>query len=96
MIATPYSLLSLLSLSLSLSPFITSLPPFFLGKFLLVSRLGRVEKAVDAHRGAVLGAHWSKDGTALMTRMYIMNMYYLHTAIVNNVWPYIIAVPKPP
>ena len=40
-----------------------------LGKFLLVSRLGRVEKAVDAHRGAILGAQWSKDGTALLTCM---------------------------
>lgn len=37
------------------------------GKFLLVSRLGRVEKTVDAHKGAVLGARWSGDSTALMT-----------------------------
>jgi len=37
------------------------------GKFLLVSRLGRVEKTVEAHKGAVLGAHWSFDGTALLT-----------------------------
>ena len=37
------------------------------GKFLLVSKLGRVEKSVEAHKGAVLGAHWSNDGTALLT-----------------------------
>ncbi len=37
------------------------------GKFLLVSRLGRVEKTVDAHKGAVLGARWSSDTTALLT-----------------------------
>ena len=37
------------------------------GRFLLVSRLGRVEKAVEAHKGAVLGARWSSDGSALLT-----------------------------
>lgn len=37
------------------------------GKFLLVSHLGRVERAVEAHRGAVLGTLWSNDGTALLT-----------------------------
>jgi len=26
-----------------------------------------VEKTVEAHKGAVLGAHWSFDGTALLT-----------------------------
>ena len=35
-----------------------------------MSRLGRVEKAVEAHKGAVLGAHWSNDGTALLTCKY--------------------------
>ena len=37
------------------------------GKFLLVSRMGRVEKTVEAHKGAVLGGRWSGDGTALLT-----------------------------
>lgn len=37
------------------------------GKFLLVSRMGRVEKAVEAHKGAVLGARWSPDCSALLT-----------------------------
>ncbi|XP_062521440.1 intraflagellar transport protein 80 homolog [Corticium candelabrum] len=37
------------------------------GKFHFLSRLGRVEKSVDAHRGAVLMSRWSHDGTALVT-----------------------------
>ena len=39
----------------------------FLGKFLLISKSGRVEKSVDAHRGAVLSGRWSYDGTAMAT-----------------------------
>ena len=38
-----------------------------LGKFYLVSRAGRVEKSIEAHRGAVLCTRWSSDGTALIT-----------------------------
>ena len=34
---------------------------------MLISRNGRVEKNVDAHRGAVLAARWSLDGSALVT-----------------------------
>ena len=34
---------------------------------MLVSSSGRVEKIVEAHKGAVLGALWSHDGTALIT-----------------------------
>ncbi|XP_064418295.1 intraflagellar transport protein 80 homolog isoform X1 [Latimeria chalumnae] len=37
------------------------------GKFHLVSRTGRVEKSVDAHRGAVLAGRWNCEGTALVT-----------------------------
>ncbi|XP_046379883.1 intraflagellar transport protein 80 homolog [Haliotis rufescens] len=37
------------------------------GKFHLISRTGRVEKSVDAHKGAVLSGKWSYDGTALVT-----------------------------
>lgn len=37
------------------------------GRFLLVSKSGRVEKAVDGHKGAVLGARWVGDGSALLT-----------------------------
>ena len=81
-----------LPLSLSLSLFHTLPFALFhnnyacthtLGKFLLVSRLGRVEKAVDAHRGAVLGAQWSKDGTALLTRMNNLNTLAIVTRRAN-------------
>ncbi|ESP00252.1 hypothetical protein LOTGIDRAFT_225973 [Lottia gigantea] len=37
------------------------------GKFRLISRTGRVEKTVDAHKGAVLCGQWSSNGTALVT-----------------------------
>ncbi|CAM9127438.1 unnamed protein product, partial [Lampetra fluviatilis] len=37
------------------------------GRLHLVSRAGRVERSVEAHRGAVLAARWSGDGTALAT-----------------------------
>ncbi|XP_064456639.1 intraflagellar transport protein 80 homolog isoform X1 [Ornithodoros turicata] len=40
---------------------------FGIGKFHLVSRTGRVEKSVEAHRGAVLSGEWSPDATALLT-----------------------------
>ncbi|XP_065832392.1 uncharacterized protein [Oscarella lobularis] len=33
----------------------------------LISKSGRVEKSVEAHRGAVLMGRWSHDGTALVT-----------------------------
>lgn len=37
------------------------------GKFHLISRSGRVEKSIDAHKGAVLSGRWSWDGSALVT-----------------------------
>ncbi|XP_075058171.1 intraflagellar transport protein 80 homolog [Mixophyes fleayi] len=37
------------------------------GKFHLISKLGKVEKSVEAHSGAVLAARWNYDGTALVT-----------------------------
>ncbi|KAL2095935.1 hypothetical protein ACEWY4_008083 [Coilia grayii] len=37
------------------------------GKFHLVSKTGRIEKSVEAHRGAVLAGRWNCDGTALIT-----------------------------
>lgn len=39
----------------------------FAGKFHLVSKTGRIEKSVEAHRGAVLAGRWNYDGTALIT-----------------------------
>jgi len=40
---------------------------YIVGKFYLISRAGRVEKSVEAHRGAVLCVRWSYDGNALIT-----------------------------
>jgi intraflagellar transport protein 80 len=37
------------------------------GSFLLVLRNGRVEKKVDAHKGAVIALRWSNEGTAIGT-----------------------------
>ena len=41
--------------------------PFPTGKFHLISRNGRIEKSVEAHRGAVLSGRWSLDGSAMVT-----------------------------
>nr|XP_054408905.1 intraflagellar transport protein 80 homolog isoform X2 [Pongo abelii] len=38
-----------------------------IGKFHLISKLGRVEKSVEAHCGAVLAGRWNYEGTALVT-----------------------------
>lgn len=37
------------------------------GSFKIVGRSGRVEKSVEAHRGAVVTLRWTYDGTALAT-----------------------------
>ncbi|XP_041351349.1 intraflagellar transport protein 80 homolog [Gigantopelta aegis] len=37
------------------------------GKYQLINRTGRVEKNVEAHKGAVLCGRWNSDGTALVT-----------------------------
>ncbi|KAK1790557.1 hypothetical protein P4O66_014018 [Electrophorus voltai] len=37
------------------------------GKFHFVSKTGRIEKSLEAHRGAVLAGRWNYDGTALIT-----------------------------
>ncbi|NWI87343.1 IFT80 protein, partial [Pitta sordida] len=37
------------------------------GRFHLISRLGRVEKSVEAHHGAALAGRWNYEGTALVT-----------------------------
>lgn len=38
-----------------------------LGRFLFISKNGRVEKTIEGHRGAVLSGRWSYDGNALLT-----------------------------
>ncbi|XP_067400467.1 intraflagellar transport protein 80 homolog isoform X1 [Emydura macquarii macquarii] len=37
------------------------------GKFHLISKIGRVEKSIEAHCGAVLAGRWNYEGTALVT-----------------------------
>uniref|UniRef100_A0A7M4EL33 Intraflagellar transport protein 80 homolog n=1 Tax=Crocodylus porosus TaxID=8502 RepID=A0A7M4EL33_CROPO len=37
------------------------------GKFHLISKMGRVEKSIEAHCGAVLAGRWNYEGTALVT-----------------------------
>ncbi|KAJ3393213.1 Intraflagellar transport protein 80 [Lobulomyces angularis] len=37
------------------------------GKFYLLARSGRVEKKVEAHKGAILALKWSYEGSALLT-----------------------------
>lgn len=37
------------------------------GKFYLVNKTGKVEKAIDAHKGAVICCRWSYDGSTLAT-----------------------------
>ena len=34
---------------------------------MLISRNGRIDKTVDAHRGAILAARWSHSGNDLLT-----------------------------
>ncbi|KAI4465027.1 outer segment 5 [Holotrichia oblita] len=37
------------------------------GKFHTVNRSGRIEKSIDAHKGAILVGQWSNDGASLLT-----------------------------
>ncbi|GAB6033115.1 Intraflagellar transport protein 80 [Chamberlinius hualienensis] len=37
------------------------------GKYLLVNKNGKIEKAIEAHQGAVLCTRWSPDGNALVS-----------------------------
>jgi hypothetical protein len=39
------------------------------GKFYLMSKGGKVEKAIDAHKGAVIACRWSYDGTMIASGM---------------------------
>lgn len=37
------------------------------GKFHIMNRNGRIERTVEAHKGAVLVGQWSNDGAGLLT-----------------------------
>ena len=43
------------------------------GKFHIIGKNGRIEKSIEAHRGAVLVGKWSTDGSSLLTGMEIMS-----------------------
>lgn len=47
------------------------------GKFHIMNRTGRIERTVDAHKGAILVGQWSNDGTGLLTGTHIYNPYCL-------------------
>ena len=38
-----------------------------IGRFYICSKTGRIEKVIDAHKGAILSLKWNYDGTALAT-----------------------------
>ena len=40
---------------------------FVIGKYHLVNKNGRIEKSIDAHKGATTVGRWSSDGSALLT-----------------------------
>ncbi|XP_058290598.1 intraflagellar transport protein 80 homolog isoform X3 [Hylobates moloch] len=58
---------SLVLLASSNPPALASQSAGITGKFHLISKLGRVEKSVEAHCGAVLAGRWNYEGTALVT-----------------------------
>lgn len=37
------------------------------GRFYIINRSGRIERTVEAHKGAILVGQWSTDGVGLMT-----------------------------
>ncbi|KAL0124330.1 hypothetical protein PUN28_006277 [Cardiocondyla obscurior] len=37
------------------------------GKYHLINKNGRIEKSIDAHKGATIVGRWSTDGSALLT-----------------------------
>lgn len=41
------------------------------GKFHIMNRNGRIERTVEAHKGAVLVGQWSNDGAGLLTGTFI-------------------------
>lgn len=47
------------------------------GKFHIIGKNGRIEKSIEAHRGAVLVGKWSTDGSSLLTGTCIFH-YSIH------------------
>ena len=52
----------------------------------MISRNGRIEKSVEAHRGAVLSGRWSLDGSAMVTGLkglpYFSAPFFLTVCLV--------------
>ena len=57
---------------------------FITGKFHLISRNGRIEKSVEAHRGAVLSGRWSFDGSAMVTGLKCCFMVGLYNCKMTS------------
>lgn len=41
------------------------------GKFQIMNRSGRIERSVEAHKGAVLVGQWGNDGSGFLTGMSV-------------------------
>lgn len=52
------------------------------GRFHIVNRNGRIERSVDAHKGAVLVGRWSYDGAGLLTGFIIYLYTYIKVATI--------------
>jgi hypothetical protein len=55
------------------------------GKFYLLSLSGRIERAVDAHRGAILSGKWSHDGAGIVTGEFYIFFSLLHQLIMIKI-----------
>lgn len=54
------------------------------GKFHILSKTGRIERTIEAHKGAILVGQWGHDGASLLTGRFATNhsleMRTLYTA----------------
>jgi len=53
----------------------------------LVNKSGRIEKSIDAHKGAITVGRWSTDGSALLTGIltcYLKNFVSKHIYNIKN------------
>ena len=71
------------------SPLLFSMIYSFAGKVRFISKVGRVEKIVDAHRGAVIDLRWSFDGSALLTGVCVCVSIYMGVLIKVNIYIYL-------
>ncbi|CAF0748911.1 unnamed protein product [Adineta ricciae] len=50
---------------------------YFVGKFFFVNKIGRMEKAVEAHQGAIICVRWSSDGSQIATGYFPFKIYFI-------------------